>query len=313
MIKISVCIATWKRANKLREIMELLENQSIANEEYEIIVVDSNSPDNTEEVVLQFQLKYSNVTYVKDASNILASKRNVGVAKSKGDIIVFMDDDVYPSYGFIEAHLKANITPSKTFFCGQIRFPAEDVSRSNYYYFRDQQHLKDTDIGRLLPFNNIVVMNLSFRKEYYAATGGVNEAFIGYGCEDIDFGWRVIKAGFIIKYLPDALAIHREDSSTIKEYGNKLYKTGLYGNRILKEENLEVVKALTRSYSFIGYYLSFAVFRKTIEYLLLKSDSDRKKYSYYLYKAYLYSRLYQGIRDQKNYKSLDVETAKKGW
>ena len=313
MVKISACIATWKRADKLKDIILLLEDQTIPQTEYEIVIVDSKSPDHTKRTVKDLQQQFDNIVYVEDADNVLAAKRNVGVETAKGDIIIFMDDDVYPTHGFIEAHLKANAHPERTFFCGQIRFPQEDVDRSNYYFFRDRQHLKETDIGKDLPFNNIVVMNLSFRKEYYEITGKVDERFIGYGCEDIEFGWRVKKAGFHIKYLPDALAIHREDSSSIVEYGNKLYKSGLYGNRILKEVSPEAHAALTGRVKNLGYVFSLKPIRTWLEKVLLKTDNQRNKCNYKLYKAYFYSRSYQGRRDQKKVKPLNLEAVQKGW
>ena len=156
-------------------------------------------------------------------------------------------------------------------------------------------------------------MNLSFRKEYYEITGEVDERFIGYGCEDIEYGWRVKKAGFHIKYLPEALAIHREDSSSIVEYGNKLYKSGLYGNRILKDVSPDAYAALKGKYASLGYMLSFKPFRSLIEKSLIRNDGDRSKYNYKLFKAYLYARSFQGRRDQKKYKPLDLETSQNGW
>ena len=313
MIKISACIATWKRADKLKDIIFLLEDQTLPKSEYEIVVVDSKSPDHTNQTIKKLQKRFDNIVYIEDADNVLAAKRNAGVYNANGEVIVFMDDDVYPTRGFLEAHYNANQKPSNTFFCGQIRFPTDDIERSNYYYFRDQQHLKEKDVGRELSFNNIVVMNLSFRKEYYDVTGEVDERFIGYGCEDIEFGWRVKRAGFHIKYLPEALAIHREDSSNIVEYGNKLYKSGLYGNRILKAVSPDAHAALKGRYALIGYILSLWLFRSLIEKRLLRTDGDRSKYDYKLFKAYLYAKSFQGRRDQKKYPPLSLDSTKKGW
>lgn len=315
MIKVSVCIATWKRADKLKEIVLLLEKQTLSQEEYEIIIVDSKSPDHTSQVVKSLQDIYKNIIYVWDAKNILATKRNVGVENARGKVVVFMDDDVYPTADFVKAHYEANIKSENTFFCGQIRFPKEMVAISNYYFFRDQQHLKDSDIGKDLAFNKIVVMNLSFKKEYYGKTGGVDEDFVGYGGEDIEFGWRVKKAGYSLRYLPEALAIHKEDSSTIKEYGNKLYKTGLNGNRILKKKAPDVITALNnrRTPNWIRFVLSVPIILYPLEKYLIITDKNRKLYSFFLFKAYLYGRSGQGQRHQKKSRAMSVEEASKGW
>ena len=312
-MNISVCIATWSRKNKLQEIIELLENQSMPREEYEIIVVDSCSPDGTDDLMSCLCAKFNNIKYIKDAANVLAVKRNVGIENSSSDIIVFMDDDVYPSNTFIESHFRANMDNKDTFYCGQIRFPEELCELSNYYFFRDSQHLKKKDSSKDLPFNNIVVMNLSFRKSFIGKTGKVDERFLGYGCEDIEFGYRVVKAGFKLRYLDEALAIHKEDSSDIVSYGKKLYKSGLYGDRVLKRICPEAEKAINKGKKLIGFLLSLKPIYKLIEKGLTRNDSNRKKYSYKLFKAYLYSCIYRGKRDQKKFPDLDLNSISKGW
>lgn len=313
MIEISICIATWNRKKDLVNIIKLLENQTMDRKQYEIIVVDSCSPDGTGEDVKKLQEEFPNVVYVENAENILAVKRNKGIEVSKSDIIVFMDDDVYPTENFVKAHYEANKDSKNTFFCGQIRFREKLVNESNYYLFRDRQHLSDKDVDVDLTFNKIVVMNLSFRKEFIRKIGGVNEKFIGYGCEDVEFGYRVKKAGFKIKYLPEAKAYHDEKSSTIIEYGTKLYKTGVYGERILKQECPEAYAILYNRYKVIKSFLRFKTIKNILGNFLLKTDKNRTKYSYLAYKLYLYACLAEGEKAQKSIKKMDLNDAKKGW
>lgn len=233
-MKVSICIATWLRKTKLKEIIELLEHQSLQRDLYEIIVIDSNSPDGTNALMEDFCKTYNNIKYIRDSKNILATKRNLGIENASGDIIVLMDDDVYPDQDFVLSHYTANENNKDTFYCGQIRFPYELCQKSNYYRFRDQQHLSVNDSNKVLAFNKIVAMNLSFKKEFIEQTGSFDERFVGYGCEDIEFGYRIIQNGYKLEYLEDALAIHMEDCADILEYGKKLYKSGLYGHRVLK-------------------------------------------------------------------------------
>lgn len=311
-MKVSVCIATWCRKEKLKEIILLLENQSMKRNEYEIIVVDSFSYDGTKMVMKDLCKQYENIVYIEDAVNVLAAKRNVGIENAKSEIIVFLDDDVYPSYDFVEAHYNANKNNEDTFFCGQIRFPQELCKKSNYYRFRDCQHLSSKDVGKNLEFNKIVVMNLSFKKKFISNVGKVDERFIGYGCEDIEFGYRVKKYGYKIKYLEEAKAIHKEDSSDIVSYGVKLYKSGLYGDRTLKKICPELEKAITLPRMF-GFLLSTKIVSSILSKILLRNDCNPHKYCYLLYKVYIYSRFYKGKRDQKKYQELNVNMIKKGW
>lgn len=313
MIKISITIATWKRANKLNEIVELLEDQTMPRDEYEIIILDSNSPDETSLVCKKLSEKYSNIVYIKNVSNILAAKRNAGIREAQSDIIVFMDDDVYPSKTFVETHYAANIANTDTFFCGQIRFPVELCKNSNYYRFRDEQHLKDTDKDQDLKYNNIVVMNLSFRKEFIDKVGLVDERFLGYGGEDIEFGYRVVQNGFKLRYLPGALAIHRENSSSIIEYGTKLYKAGLYGGRTIEKINPKVAIKRTWLARKLIKVLSIKIIHTVLGKYLLITDKTTKLYNYFLFKAYTLGSSAQGKKDRAKHPELNNENITNGW
>ncbi|MBP5460552.1 MAG: glycosyltransferase family 2 protein [Lachnospiraceae bacterium] len=214
-LKVSVCISTWSRKSKLSKIIQRLEQQSFPRDLYEIVVIDSNSPDGTDRMVEEMNNVYGNIVYVKDTVNILAAKRNEGLAHSSGEIIIFIDDDVFPTHRFIEAHYKAYQNSENTFFCGQIRFPARLCRSSNYFRFRDEQHLKKRDEGKDLPYNRIVVMNLSGPRALFEQVGDFDERFIGYGGEDQEFGYRLCKKGYKLRYAGNALAFHLDDTEDI--------------------------------------------------------------------------------------------------
>lgn len=292
-MKLSVLIATYNRKDDLRNILEILENQSMPQDQYEIIITDSFSNDGTKEMVQELQNDYNNIIYIEDCKNILANKRNVGIKMAKGDTIVFLDDDVYPyKEDFLERHYKANINNCNTFFCGQVRFDPELVKKSNYYRFRDDQHLKDDSINKELKFNKIVVMNLSFKKEFINTVGYVDERFINYGCEDIEFGFRIFKKGFHLKYLSTAKAIHREKSNSILEYSKKIIKAKNSGQTVLYSICPEIQDYMFQSVFAKKCFVNLLLFNrfnlKLIEHFLLFTNSIKICYNYLLYKYYLY-------------------------
>lgn len=298
--KISVCIATYNRRKKLIDILLLLENQSMAISDYEIIITDSFSDDGTDVEVYNLQKKYNNIIYKRDCKNILANKRNEGIKLSNSNIILFMDDDVYPyDRNFIHNHYIANINNEKYFFCGQIRFDKNLVKEYNYYRFRDEQHLKNNSIGIDLPFNKIVVMNLSFKKEFINHVGYLDERFINYGCEDTEFGYRIVNSGFKLRYLENALAIHREDSKDIVEYSNKIAKNAIYGKKVLKEINEQVLNDLEHNRfdkkNIINTFFFNDFFGSFVKKYLIIFDKINLFYNYYLYKYFLYYINYKHI------------------
>ena len=298
-ILISICIATYNRAAKLKEIILLLENQTFDRSNYEIIVTDSYSNDNTKVIVQELTYKYNNIIYKEDCKNVLANKRNEGIKLAKSDIIVFLDDDVYPKENFIEAHYNANKCNVNVFYCGQIRFDSELVKKSNYYRFRDDQHLKDDSIDKDLSFNKIVVMNLSFKKDFIDKVGYVDERFINYGCEDTEFGYRVVHSGYKLRYLRDALAIHREDSRDIVEYSKKIDKNAIYGKTVLQQVNYKVLNELEQlKYDEINIKNTILfnwAFCAIVKFYLLVTDNISFAYCYILYKYYLFCVNYNSI------------------
>ena len=65
-------------------------------------------------------------------------------------------------------------------------------------------------------------INLAFRREVFDTVGGFDEGF-AYG-SDTDFSWRVTDAGYRIRSVPDAIALH--DTGTLRR---QLRRSYLYG------------------------------------------------------------------------------------
>ena len=131
-------------------------------------------------------------------------------------------------------------------------------------------------------------MNLSFKKEFIEKLGYVDERFINYGCEDTEFGYRIVKNGYKLRYLKDALAIHREASKDIVEYGTKIAKNAMYGKKTLIEINHRVLDELIQSrfdrISIVNTMLFNSFCRKLVEKYLVLTDKIHIAYNYYLYK-----------------------------
>lgn len=87
---VSVIIPTYNRANSLERAIKSVINQTYKN--LEIIVVDDNSTDNTEEIVKSFS--DDRIKYVRHFQNKgSSSARNTGIKNSQGEFIAFLDSD----------------------------------------------------------------------------------------------------------------------------------------------------------------------------------------------------------------------------
>jgi glycosyltransferase involved in cell wall biosynthesis len=90
--KVSVIIPTYNRADLLPRTIKSSLNQTF--KDFELIIVDDGSTDNTKEVVEKFKKKDNRVKYIwQENSGGPASPKNKGIKASKGEYIAFLDDD----------------------------------------------------------------------------------------------------------------------------------------------------------------------------------------------------------------------------
>lgn len=87
---ISIIIPTFNHAYYLERCLKSIESQTISN--YEIIIIDNHSTDNTKDIVDNF--KHLPIKYLLiHNEGIYAKSRNLGIMNSSGDIIAFLDSD----------------------------------------------------------------------------------------------------------------------------------------------------------------------------------------------------------------------------
>jgi glycosyltransferase involved in cell wall biosynthesis len=88
-VKFSIVLCTFNGAEKIEKSLQSLLNQNFPKENYEIVVVDDGSTDNTVDVVNNYPVKLIKL----DKNSGLATARNKGLEVAKGDIYVCYDDD----------------------------------------------------------------------------------------------------------------------------------------------------------------------------------------------------------------------------
>lgn len=92
-ISISVIVPTYNRANQLNTCLSSLFEQDYADE-YEVVVVDDGSNDETRKLLQKFSRKYPNLKVIRNQENKGSYySRNLGVSFSKGNVVAFTDSD----------------------------------------------------------------------------------------------------------------------------------------------------------------------------------------------------------------------------
>ena len=103
MIKLSVIIPTRNRSSYLNGTLESICKQSLSQDEFEVIVIDNGSTDDTKEVTNSFTPRIKNLAYYYDDTPGLHVGRHRGLKLAKADILVYADDDIIAFTSWLQA------------------------------------------------------------------------------------------------------------------------------------------------------------------------------------------------------------------
>ncbi|MGL5084034.1 MAG: hormogonium polysaccharide biosynthesis glycosyltransferase HpsE [Microcoleaceae cyanobacterium] len=121
----TVVIPTYNGAERLPAVLERLKSQTNTESiNWEVIVVDNNSQDNTVQVVAEFQANWPQkfpLNYVLESQQGVAFARQKGIQAAQGEWVGFLDDDNWPnSTWVIEAYKFGKNHPKAGAYGGQI-------------------------------------------------------------------------------------------------------------------------------------------------------------------------------------------------
>src|SRR6185295_15846913 len=102
-MKLSVIIPTHDRYETLANTLAALAEQSLSADEFEVLVVDDGSREETRERIRLLAAAHR-VRLIEKPQGGLASARNRGAAEAGGEFLLFLDDDVVPAPDTLEQH-----------------------------------------------------------------------------------------------------------------------------------------------------------------------------------------------------------------
>lgn len=212
--EISVVIPTFNRAESLRETLLSLVSQTMDVHQYEVIVVDDGSEDDTAQQVTRFAADYSsfNLRYERHSTNrCRAAACNTGVLVARGELIVFTDDDIRPIPHWIEAHVQRHRRENQNVaVTGLVLYPEAWEHKSNWVRYANENYRKNATIKRLasgsLPPARFAGGNTSLRRETLLRVGLFDEDI--RRSEDVSLGCRLFEAGVTLLFEPEALVYH---------------------------------------------------------------------------------------------------------
>jgi glycosyltransferase involved in cell wall biosynthesis len=94
-MKLSIILPVYNAGPYLERCINSLQDQNLPTTEYEIIVVNDGSPDNSRDVALRLQQLYSNIILINQENKGVSLARNAGIFQAQGDYLLFIDPDDY--------------------------------------------------------------------------------------------------------------------------------------------------------------------------------------------------------------------------
>ena len=184
---VSVVVPTYGRSDRLPRLVAALEAQSLPRDQFEVIIVDNGSEDDTPAVLaaLAAETPIDLRPLRIEENDGPAPARNLGWRTARSALVAFTDDDCVPHSDWLSQGLAAaRATPDLGVLQGAILRP------SGQYPYGPNTVYRET----LTPSPYFEGCNLMFPRAVLERTGGFDESY-GFSGEDTAAGWAAVEDG----------------------------------------------------------------------------------------------------------------------
>jgi glycosyltransferase involved in cell wall biosynthesis len=106
-VPITATVCTYNRSRYLALALAGLQRQSLPATQFEILIVDNCSTDDTRRVVDEFRQRLPNLRYAYEPRPGLSYARNTAMDEARGRYLAYLDDDAIPEPQWLQALLAA--------------------------------------------------------------------------------------------------------------------------------------------------------------------------------------------------------------
>lgn len=239
---VSIIIPIYNSANYLEDTLKSVVNQTYKN--YEAILIDDGSTDNSMEIAYKFAKKNQKIKIIKAEHKGVSNARNIGIKSANGRYLTFLDSDDIWLPNKLEEQLKFIKTNNYEFvYC-------------NYIYMSDngEKFSKEIKAGNMLNYKkalkDIRILTITamidlkkIPKELCYMPNTMDE--------DIATWWKILRNGYVAHGQDKVLAFYRKtkNSRSSKKYVTAYYRWKLYR----QNENLSLLKSIN---CFIQYVVN---------------------------------------------------------
>jgi len=237
---VSIIIVNYNGKKYLKKCLKSLERIDYDN--YEIILVDNNSTDDSIEFVKN---TYPSIIIIKLEKNYgFAEPNNIGAKNAKGNFLLFLNNDTEVTPNFVTELVKAAKTDKQIAICQSLLLkPSGEIDSSGD--FLDtlgraySSKIKPKSIKEILSARGASML---VKRNIFENLGGFDKEYFA-SFEDVDLGWRSWIAGYKVIVVPSSIVYH-SGGQTIKELSSVMSFHGVKNTLLLRLVNFEFSYAI---------------------------------------------------------------------
>lgn len=211
--EISVVIPTCGRADILRDVLGALLRQTYDVGRLEIIVVVDGEDPATRALVVELGATAGcRMIALRQPRRGQGAARNHGIRHAAGRIILMLDDDIIAVPRLVEMHARHHETASDVVVTGPVPLEAwadEPAHHRDLRRWWDGELRRKSAPGHRPAFHDFTTGNVSVARARLLEAGGFDTAFSGYGREDYELGYRLLRSGLRFEHEVHAVGFHR--------------------------------------------------------------------------------------------------------
>ena len=226
MPMVSVIVPAFNAERVIGGCLEALRAQDYPEKRIEIIAVDNRSTDGTAAVMSRHGVRVVAERRVQSSY----AARNAGLLEARGAILCFTDADCLPDPGWVRALAAALTDDDAGGVAGRIEAAPGETLVERFQADENVLDAANAFTRPALPFAQTA--NAAYRRVVFERVGLFDPSLVSGG--DLDFAWRMQRAGWGLAYAPHALVRHRHRKTLgglVKLYAKNARGAALLGDR----------------------------------------------------------------------------------
>lgn len=209
LLRFSIVIPTYQRRDVVVASVTALSRQEF-DESFEVVVVVDGSQDGTGEALRQLETPFS-LTVIEQSNQGAAAARNQGAIAARGEIVLFLDDDMEAHPQLLAEHHRSHREGADVVLGHMPLHPDSPTNflSENVRKWGEERGARLSSPEAKLALEDLLTGQISLKRQLFYQVAGFDTDFTKggtFGNEDLDFGYRLLKDGYNIVFNINAIS-----------------------------------------------------------------------------------------------------------